>query len=71
MFGECHYDSVVQRSIGEALACQDMLERTPVTPSALAQARAWIAAAVRWLTSHHPVSEPQVTPPVRNGTLPR
>ena len=37
MFGEGHHDSVIQRGIDEALACQDMLERTPIKPSWISQ----------------------------------
>ena len=33
MFGEGHHNSLVQRGIDEALACQDMLERAPIKPS--------------------------------------
>jgi hypothetical protein len=31
MFGEERHDAIVRRSLDEALACQDMLERTPGT----------------------------------------
>ena len=71
MFGEGHHDSVVQRGIDEALACQDMLARTPVKPSLLAQAMAWIGAAAPWARAHHPVPKRRVPPPVTNGTLTR
>jgi hypothetical protein len=37
VFEEGHHDSLVQRGIDEALACQDMLERTPVKPSWVSQ----------------------------------
>ena len=37
MIGAGHEDSIVQRGIDEALACQDMLDRTPVRPSLLAR----------------------------------
>jgi hypothetical protein len=30
MVGECHDDSIIQRGIEEAMACQDMLARAPV-----------------------------------------
>jgi hypothetical protein len=76
VFGEGHHDSVVQRGIDEALACQDTLARTPVKPSLLAQAVAWIVAAAPWARAHQPVSKrgaihPVVTPPVTNSTLMR
>jgi hypothetical protein len=57
MFGEGHRDSVVQRGIDEAVACQDMLARTPAKPSLLAQAVAWIVAAAPWARAHQPVSK--------------
>ncbi len=47
MFGEVHNDSIVQRGIDEALACQDMLERTPPKPSLAARVAASIAAFIR------------------------
>jgi hypothetical protein len=71
VFGEGHHDSVVQRGIDEALACQDMLARTPVKPSLLAQAMAWFDAAAPWARAHHPVPKRRVPPPVTNGTLTR
>ena len=33
MFGEGHSESIVHRGLDEALACQDMLERTPLRAS--------------------------------------
>jgi hypothetical protein len=76
MFGEGHRDPVVQRGIDEVLACQDMLARTPVKPSLLAQAVAWIVAAAPWARAHQPVSKrreirPVVTPSGTNSTLMR
>jgi hypothetical protein len=45
MFGEGHHDSIIQRGIDDALACQDMLARAPIRPSLLARVRARLAAA--------------------------
>jgi hypothetical protein len=58
VFGEGHHDSVVQRGIDEALACQDMLERTPIKPSPLAGTLARLGAVVRSLTVCTSASEP-------------
>jgi hypothetical protein len=33
MCGDGHGDSIVQRGLGEALACEEMRERTPAEPS--------------------------------------
>jgi hypothetical protein len=51
MFGDGHHDSVVQRGIDEALACQDVLERTPIKPSRVSQLVAgWSRWSARLLT---------------------
>jgi hypothetical protein len=47
MFGDGHSDSIVQRGLDEALACQDMLERTPARPSLLTRAILRIGSAIR------------------------
>jgi hypothetical protein len=47
MFDERHDSRVVQRGIDEALACQDMLARTPIKSSWVSRMVAWIIAAVR------------------------
>ena len=47
MFGEGHHDSLIQRGIDEALACQDMLERAPVKPSRLSQLITRVVATAR------------------------
>jgi hypothetical protein len=49
VFGEGHHDSVVQRGIDDALACQDMLERAPVNPSRITRALAGLQAIVHGL----------------------
>jgi hypothetical protein len=46
MFGEGHSESIVQRGLDEALACQDMLERTPLKPSMLTRVISRIAMAI-------------------------
>ena len=61
MFGEGHYDSVVKRGIDEALACQDMLERSPVKPSWLSQAVMRVVAAARSIARRQPAPDLQVT----------
>ena len=66
-----HNDSIIQRGINEALACQDLLARNAVKPSLLAQAVAWIGAAAPWARAHYPVPKRRVPPPVTNGTLTR
>jgi hypothetical protein len=62
MFGEGHHDSIVQPGIDEALACQDMLERTPATPSRLSRVIARVVAAARLLGLRNRVEEHRVTP---------
>jgi hypothetical protein len=52
MFGEGHTDSIVQRGIDEALACQDMLARAPVKPSRLPLMVARITATARAIARH-------------------
>jgi hypothetical protein len=66
MFGEGHHDSIIQRGIDEALACQDMLERAPAKPTRLARLRARFAA-VRVLPRGAAARQPRVVPaaPVR------
>jgi hypothetical protein len=66
MFGEDHHDSIIQRGVDEALACQDMLARAPAKPSRLARLRARLAAV--WvLPRRSPASQSRVVPasPVR------
>jgi hypothetical protein len=62
MFGEGHHDSIIQRGIDEALACQDMLARAPIRPSLLARVRARLAAAVRVMPRRVPASQPRTVP---------
>ena len=66
MFGEDHHDSIIQRGIDEALACQDVLERAPARPSRFARLRARIVA-MRILPRRAPASQRRVTPatPIR------
>jgi hypothetical protein len=66
MFGEDRHDSIIQRGIDEALACQDMLARAPAKPSRLARLRARFAA-VRVGPRRAAASQPRVVPaaPVR------
>jgi hypothetical protein len=61
MFGEGHHDSIVQRGIDEALACQDMLERTPVRPSSVSQLVARVFATIRSIADHKTDLEHQAT----------
>jgi hypothetical protein len=49
MFGEGHHDSLVRPGLDEALACQDMLARTPIRPTLIARVLARLGAAVRGL----------------------
>ncbi len=68
MFGEDPYGSIVQRGIDEALARQDMLERTPTKPSWLAQVVTRVVTTVRAIARRHPAPERQVTSAARHGT---
>jgi hypothetical protein len=47
MLGEDHHGSIVQRGIDEALACRDMLERTPPKPSLADRVATSSAAFIR------------------------
>jgi hypothetical protein len=47
MFDAGHDDRIVQRGIDEALACQDMLVRTPFKSSWVSQVHAWFVAALQ------------------------
>ena len=69
MFGEGHHDSVVQRGIDEALACQDMLEHMPFKPSPLAGTLARLEAIVRSLTVHTSASEQIASKDIANGAV--
>lgn len=68
MFDERHDDSIVQRGIDEALACQDMLARTPMKSSWVSQMVAWIVAAVRLMAHRGMDSEPQTAAAAPHGT---
>jgi hypothetical protein len=61
MFGEGHHDSLVQRGIDEALACQDMLERTPVKPSWMSQVVTWAVAMARSIANRKTDLQHQAT----------
>jgi hypothetical protein len=62
MFREGHHDSIIQRGIDEALACQDMLERAPIRPSVLARVRARLAAAGHAWTPRVREHKPRIIP---------
>jgi hypothetical protein len=55
-------DSIIQRGIDEALACQDMLERAPVKPSLLVRVIARVVAAVEALR-HRRSEREELEPP--------
>jgi hypothetical protein len=57
MFGEDHSESIVQRGLDEALACQDMLERTPLKPSTLTRVNSRIALAIHSIIHREPARE--------------
>jgi hypothetical protein len=65
MFGEGHNDSIVQRGLDEALACQDMLERTPTKPSVFTRAILHIGLVIRSVVHRGPDGETTRDP---NGT---
>jgi hypothetical protein len=65
MFGEGHNDSFFQRGHEEALACQDMLERTPTKPSVLTRAILRIDLVIRSVVHRGPGRETTRDP---NGT---
>jgi hypothetical protein len=68
MFGEGHSDSIVQRGIDEALACQDMLERTPTRPSLLTRAIVRIGLAIRSIVPRDPARKRRGIPTAPRGT---
>lgn len=68
MLGEGHRDSVVHRGIDEALACQDLLERTPVRPSVLTRAISRIALAIRLIVHRDLVGKHAVFSTASRGT---
>ena len=61
MFGEGHYDSLVQRGIDEALACQDMLERAPIKPSWLSLMVTRVVATARSIADRNTDLEHRAT----------
>jgi hypothetical protein len=62
MFGDGHSDSIVQRGLDEALACQDMLERTPTRPSLLTRAILRIGLAIRSIVQRDPLRKQRGIP---------
>ena len=64
MFGMDHDDSIVQRGIDAALACQDMLPRAPVMPFR----RTRIVARLAALARRKPAVGQQRNPSVPQGT---
>jgi hypothetical protein len=68
MFGECHNDSIVQRGLDEALACQDMLERTPTTPSLWTRVISRIALAIHSIVPRDPARKRRGIPTAPRGT---
>ena len=61
MFGEGHHDSLIQRGINEALACHDMLERTPVKPFWVSQMVTRVVAMARSIADRKTGLEHQPT----------
>jgi hypothetical protein len=71
MFGENHDDSIVQRGIDEALACQDMLARVPVKPSLLTRVVARLVPLGNALIRRTPAPRERQPPAVRHSTVTR
>jgi hypothetical protein len=57
MFGEDQNDSIVQRGLDEALACQDLLERTPTKPSVFTRAILRVGLVIRSVVHRGPDGE--------------
>jgi hypothetical protein len=68
MFDAGHDDQIVQRGIDEALACQDMLARTPIESSWVSQVVAWFVAALRSLAHREIDLERPTTTATSHGT---
>jgi hypothetical protein len=68
MLGEGHHDSIVQRGIDEALACQDLLEQTTRRPSVLTRAISRIALVIRSTVHWELVRNRRVIPTTSRGT---
>jgi hypothetical protein len=68
MFGEGHNDSIAQRGLDEALACQDMLERTPAKPSVWTRAVLRIGLAIRSIAHRDLPGKRRGIPTVPRGT---
>jgi hypothetical protein len=68
VFGEAH-DSIIQRGIDEALACQDMLERVPVAPSRVTRLVAFIVDLRQALVRHLPGARRRVATTEPHGNF--
>jgi hypothetical protein len=68
MFDARHDDRIVQRGIDEALACQDMLARTPTKSSWVAQVVARFVAALRSIAHRGIDLERPTTTATSHGT---
>ena len=60
MFDAGHDYRIVQRGIDEALACQDMLARTPIKSPWVSRMVAWIVATLQ-STAHRGINSEQPT----------
>ena len=67
MFDAGH-DRIVQRGIDEALACQDMLARTPIKSSCMSQMVAWIVTAARSIAHRRMDPERQTAAAAPHGS---
>jgi hypothetical protein len=68
MFGEDPYGSIVQRGIDEALACQDMLARTPIKSPWVSRMVASIGAALQSIAHRRINPERPTTTATSHGT---
>jgi hypothetical protein len=68
MYGEDPHGSIVQRGIDEALACQDMLERTPAKPSWWARMVTRAVTTARVIAHRRAVPERKRAAAVPHGT---
>jgi hypothetical protein len=68
MFDAGYDDRIVQRGIDEALACQDMLARTPIKSSWGSQVVAWFFAALRSIAHRGIDPERPITTATSHGT---
>lgn len=70
MFG-ADQDSIIQRGIDEALACQDMLARTPVPPSRWARIVVYLVGLGQSVAYRLPRARRRRTPVVSHGIVTR